>query len=84
MFGIGYLLAKIIDFYCLLLFIRCILSWVRVDPYSPAIRLLHQLTDPVLQPFRSMMVRSGSVAVDFSPMIALVILQMIRNFLVRF
>lgn len=83
MFGIGYLLARAIDFIVLLIFIRCLLSWVRVDPYNPLVKLLYQVTDPILKPFQAFTVRSGGVGLDLSPLIAIFILQALRNLLLR-
>ena len=80
---LGLLLTRIIDFFSLLVFIRCILSWVRVDPYNPLVRLLYQLTDPLLRPFQAFTVRSGAVGIDLSPVIVLLILQALRNFALR-
>ncbi|NCO37076.1 MAG: YggT family protein [Armatimonadetes bacterium CG_4_10_14_3_um_filter_66_18] len=83
MFGIGYLLARVIDFVVLLIFIRCLLSWVRVDPYNSLVKLLYQVTDPILKPFQAFTVRSGGVGLDLSPLIAIFLLQALRNLLLR-
>ena len=80
---LGLLLARIVDLVSLLVLIRCILSWVRVDPYNPMIRLLYQVTDPLLKPFQAFTVRSGGVGIDFAPVVVLVLLQLLRNFLLR-
>jgi YggT family protein len=64
--------------------IRVLLSWlpmanIRVDPYNPAVRLLYSITDPILEPLR----RYTTVGmVDLSPLVAIVILQLVAGFLV--
>lgn len=80
---IGLMLAKLIDLLSLLVFVRCLLSWVRVDPYNPLVRLVYQLTDPLMRPFQAFTLRSGNVGVDFSPVIVLLLLQVVRNLVLR-
>lgn len=62
---------------------RVILSWlpvvgVRVDTRNPAVHLLHQMTDPLLDPLRRF---TTFGAVDFSPIAALILLEVIRRLL---
>ncbi len=63
---------------------RVILSWlpmagVRIDPYNPLIRFLFRITDPILDPIRRF---ATFGMVDFSPIVALVLLEVIRRVLV--
>jgi YggT family protein len=72
--------------YELLILIRVLLSWITIDPSRrtldhPLIRLLQQVTDPVLQPLRRVIPPIGG-ALDISPIIALLILEIIRRLLV--
>jgi YggT family protein len=62
---------------------RVILSWlpmagVRIDPYHPLIRFLYQITDPILEPIRRF---ATFGMVDFSPIVALILLEIIRRVL---
>ncbi len=61
----------------ILIFLRAILSWFPIDPGSRLMLLLYQLTEPVLAPLRRIMPRTGMI--DLSPMIAIIILQIIAN-----
>ena len=68
----------------LLILARVIMSWlpmagVRIDPYHPIIRLLYQLTDPILDPIRRF---ATFGMMDFSPIVALILLEVIRTLLV--
>jgi YggT family protein len=68
----------------LLIFVRVILSWlpmvgVRIDPYHPLIRILFQLTDPILEPLRRF-ITFGMI--DFSPIAALILLDVVRFILI--
>ena len=63
---------------------RVIISWlpvagVRVDMYHPLIRLLYQITDPILDPIRRF---TTFGMIDFSPIVALILLWVIQQVLV--
>lgn len=81
------LLARIVSWvftaYEILILIRVLLSWINTDPYRPAIshpliRLLQQVTDPVLAPLRRVIPPIGG-AVDISPVVALFALEILRR-----
>ncbi len=62
---------------------RVILTWmplmgVRIDAHNPLVRLLHYVTDPLLEPLRRF---TTFGAVDFSPIVALVLLEVVRRLL---
>ncbi|GAB4149649.1 MAG: hypothetical protein Fur0021_10950 [Candidatus Promineifilaceae bacterium] len=63
----------------LLIFVRVLLSWVRVNPYNPVIRLLYDLTDPILAPFQRLIPPAGGL--DFSPLVALIVIDLLRRLL---
>ena len=56
------------------IFIRAILSWVSPRPNSLTL-LLDRITEPILAPLRRIMPRTGMF--DFTPMVAIIILQLI-------
>ena len=63
---------------------RVLVSWlpmagVQIDPYHPLIRFLYQITDPILEPLRRF---TTFGMMDFSPIVALILLQVIRRVLV--
>lgn len=64
-----------------LLFARIVISWFPVDPYHSAVQFLHQVTEPILAPFRKIPLQIGTL--DFSALLAFVTLYFIRNVLVR-
>ncbi|HYN89634.1 MAG TPA: YggT family protein [Ardenticatenaceae bacterium] len=56
---------------------RILLSWlpalgVHLDRYNPVVRLLYDITDPILEPFRRVIPPLGMV--DISPMVAVMVL----------
>jgi YggT family protein len=62
---------------------RILLSWlpmvgVRIDPYHPLVRILYEITDPILEPLRRF---TTFGMIDFSPIVALLLLRFIRKLL---
>jgi len=75
------LVNVVIVAYIWIIIARAILSWVNPDPYNPIVRFLHRVTEPVLRPVRE---RLGAfqVGLDFSPMIVILVLYFLKEFLV--
>jgi YggT family protein len=57
--------------------IRVLLSWFPIDPRNPIIRVLFEITEPVLAPFRRVIPRIGMF--DLSPLAALLVIQLIQQ-----
>ena len=75
--------ARLLDviftiFYWLIL-IRALISWVNPDPFNPIVQFLQRATDPILNPIRKILPPSG---IDFSPIVAFLLLIFLRSFLV--
>ena len=64
-----------------LLIVSCILSWFQPDPRHPLVRLLHAVVDPLLLPVRAVLPPMGGM--DFSPMVVMIILWILRGMLAR-
>lgn len=60
---------------------RCILSFVRHNPYQPLIKLVYDITEPILSPFRRLM--PSTTGIDFSPLVALLVLMMVKSLIIR-
>ncbi len=49
----GDILALVLQLFRWVLIARAIVSWIpNIDPYHPAVQLLYQITEPVLEPVR--------------------------------
>ncbi len=59
---------------------RVLLSWVRMDRYPAVVRLVVQITEPILAPIRRLL--PATAGLDFSPVIAIVGLDILRRLLV--
>ena len=74
------LLARIFDMYSLVILAAVILSWVRLPPDNPIVRVVSALTEPLLAPIRRILPDLGGI--DISPMVLLVALRILRGLLV--
>jgi YggT family protein len=74
------ILINIVDLYSLVVFLAVILSWVQLPHDNPVAQFVNSLTEPVLGPIRRALPPMGGM--DFSPMILLVGLQMLKAFLI--
>jgi YggT family protein len=76
-------LATFITIYSSLLIIRVLLTWFpQINWYNQPFAALSQITDPYLNLFRSIIPPLGGM--DFSPMIAILLLQFLGNGLQAF
>ena len=77
-------LRTLIDLYVLVLIARIILEWIPVTYGHPLEKVkqgLRTITDPVLIPLRRLIppVRAGGMALDLSPLILIIGLQLISR-----
>jgi YggT family protein len=89
----GLLLINSVEIFCtvlyVLVFIRVILSWLPIDTRSnPLLVIVYALTDPVLNPIRSLLYRSPlggrGMRLDFSPIFALFLLRLAQTVVISF
>jgi YggT family protein len=60
---------------------RALMSWIpNMDPRNPIAEFLITITEPILAPLRRVMPRTGMI--DLTPMIAIILLQVIGRILV--
>lgn len=68
------------------IWIRIILSWIIRDRSNPIIDFIYTITEPILAPFRKAITKSAlggsGMFFDFSPVVAMMALQFIRNILI--
>lgn len=77
-FSIIYLVLQIFWFAIL---IRAILSWFPINSENPIKKIIDQITEPILNPIRNALPRTGPV--DLSPMAAIMILFVVMSILRR-
>jgi len=71
--------------YWLIIF-RVIISWVRPNFSDPRwrkiLKFVYKVTEPILAPIRDLL-PTGSMGIDLSPLIALIAIMIIRNFVMQ-
>jgi len=78
------LLVQLLDLYLIVIFVRIILSWFPIAPGTAMASIANftrALTEPVLGPVRRALppARMGSMGFDFSPMIVMFGVIILRN-----
>ena len=66
----------------LAILVRVILSWFPVDPSNPIIRLVWDVTEPILAPFRRVIPKIGMF--DLSPLAAFLVISFLQQSLASF
>jgi YggT family protein len=78
------LIFMITQIITLLIFARVIMSWMisfgRMNPYSPLAKTIYDLTEPMLAPVRNLLPPASGF--DFSPIIVLIGVQVIGQLLI--
>jgi YggT family protein len=64
-----------------LIIARCLLSFIRHNPYQPIIRFIYDVTEPVMSPFRRIIPPAGGI--DFSPFIAVLAVELVRYLVIQ-
>lgn len=73
------IVALLIDLYVFVLLARVLLPLFGMSRYHPAMQLIFQLTEPVLEPIRRVVPPAGMF--DLSPMVAMILLAVLRRVL---
>jgi len=82
LYGIAEVLDIVLNVYMWVIVIRALISWVNPDPYNPIVQILTKMTEPVLRPIRKL-VPPYKVGIDFSPLIAVLIIVFLRAALIK-
>ena len=61
---------------------RVIISWINHDPYNDIIRIIYQVTEPMLKPIRDI-IPATSIGIDISPFVLLFLLNIAESFALR-
>jgi YggT family protein len=73
------MLHWLLDLYSLVLFVAVILSWINLPEDNFLVRVVRQLTEPVLAPLRKVLPTAGGF--DFSPIVVLVAIRLLQRLL---
>lgn len=74
------LVCILLQLFVIAVFVRIVLSWFSPQPGGAAAAIegfLRTVTDPVLEPVRRIMPRTGMI--DFSPLVVLLVVQLLQR-----
>jgi len=74
---------SVINIYIWIVIISALLSFVRPDPYNPVVQILNRLTEPVMSFIRAKMPFVLLSGMDLSPLVVILGLQLVDNFMMR-
>lgn len=72
---------SLIGIYSFIVIARCILSWFSPSPFNPLVRAIYGLTDPLLWRIRKYLPFTFTNGLDFSPIVLLIGLFLLREFI---
>jgi YggT family protein len=79
--AVAIVIHYVLNFYMWIVIIRALLSWVNPDPYNPIVKLINNLTEPVMYQIRKRIpVMYGGI--DLSPVIVILVIVFLQNFVV--
>jgi len=80
--GVKGLVISLIGLYRWVVVIRVLISWINPDPYNPIVQFLRSVTDPAIDALRRVMPNFlWSTGLDFTPLILILLLQVVVMFL---
>jgi len=78
--AVAYILKIVLNIYMWIIIGRALISWVNPDPYNPSIKFLYRATEPLLYRVRRVLPVMGGL--DLSPLVVLLAIMFLQNFLV--
>ena len=70
------------DILSIIILLRVVVSWYSPRPTNKLVIILYRVTEPILAPLRRIIPRVGRL--DFSPLVAVILIQVIYYLLDRF
>jgi YggT family protein len=85
-YSFSHLLAFVIQILIVLIITEAIIANIiafggRLSPYHPFVRTVRTIVNPILEPFRRLLPPHKTQGWDLSPMIAIILLQIIGSYL---
>lgn len=78
------MLSLLLNLYTFIIGAAIIMSWIRPDPSNPIVRLIYQLTTPVLLHVRRFLPRRlWQTGIDFSPIIVFMVIILLDTVVVN-
>lgn len=82
MYVLAISLIKLLNLISFVILIQCILSWFPSIRMSKIYSALSVITDPIEDPIRQVLYRYVSIPIDFSPVIAIFLIELMKKLVV--
>ena len=80
--GVIAIFASLLTLYMWIVIVSVVISWINPDPYNPIVQVLRGATEPALNGLRRFVPQFlWSTGLDFTPLILIVLLQIVIRFL---
>jgi YggT family protein len=73
------IIRTLLIFFELLILARVLISFFPMDQSNPLVKIIYDLTEPVLRPIRNLLPQTGMF--DFSPVIVIILVQVLISVL---
>jgi len=70
------LIGLVVNTYLIAMVIMIVVSWIAPGSHHPAVRLVYQVTEPVMGPVRSLLPAMGGL--DFSPIVVFIVINVLQ------
>lgn len=81
--AIIYIIDTLLTVYSFVVIVACLLSWVNPDPYNPIVRILRNLTEPLLWRIRKFLPFTYISGLDLSPVVLLLAIQLVKMIIIK-
>lgn len=75
--ALAHIISTILFLYTIIIIASAVISWLRLDPWHPAVKILNKLTVPVYRRVRPYMPRTGRI--DLTPLAVLLVIMFIQQ-----
>ena len=72
------LIFMLLRIYTWVIVASALITWVSLDPRNPIVKILRQITEPVLAPARRLLPPWKTGGLDFSPLIVIFAIQLVE------
>ena len=81
--GFASLIGTLCSLYMWLFIINVVFSWIQPSPYNPVVSFIRSMTEPVLYKIRKTLPFVFGMGIDFSPLVAILLLQLFNSVVVQ-
>lgn len=81
--GFASLLGTVCSLYMWIFIINAVFSWIQPNPQNPVVVFMRAITEPVLYKIRKILPFTFTAGIDFSPLVAILIIQLFNSVVIQ-